>query len=432
MGMESAPLVSIDSTRLYAEAIGNGGLDSALLAGMTSRLNDIHCALHARVASGELPFLALHTDTEMFAEVGRTADALRPDYDDCVVIGMGGSSLGGRALVHALGGGGLRVHFVDNVDPVHLHRLLHELDLERTLFNCVTKSGGTVETVAQFMIIRNQLLTRFGEAGYRQRVVVTTDPQRGAMRRLAVAEGLTTFEVPPGVGGRYSVLTPVGLFPAALAGVDIEALRAGAEWAAGTLASSDPRQNMALATAACLVEYDQSHGRSILFTVPYSDALEPSAQWFEQLWAESLGKENGGPTPVTAVGATSQHSVLQLWMEGPPNAVLAFIDVAQSDVDIAIPDDGPAVLPELGWLRGHSLGHILRTEKRATEQALADAGRPSLTWTLNRVSPACVAAWMVLTEAMTAYAGGLYGIDPFNQPGVEAGKVITKALLGNA
>lgn len=414
-----AALVTLDRSRLIlpAELLDRPSLRAA------------HSALHARVQSGELPFLRLHEDTATADRVAAFAAEARGRFDDCLVLGIGGSSLGGRALVAALGGAGLRVHFPDNVDPERFGDLLASLDLARTLVNVVTKSGGTAETVAQLLVVRERMLRSLGEARTRERIVVTTDPERGFLRTLARDEVLTAFDVPPGVGGRFSALTPVGLLPAALAGVDPHELLAGAAWAASMCASPDPGENLALAAAASLHALDAEGGRPILVTVPYADALGPLGEWFAQLWAESLGKDGRGPTPVTAVGATCQHSQLQLWMEGPPNTVVAFVEVEAFRRDLAIPAAGLERHPEVALLAGHTLGHLLVTEKRATEQALTDAGRPNLTWRLPSVNARSLAALMVLWEAMTAYAGSLYGVDPFDQPGVEAGKIIMKRLL---
>ena len=414
------PLVTLDRSRL-------AGLPSDLLD--RPAVGAAHAWLQTRVASGELPFLRLHEDTATADRIATFAASARARFDDCVVLGIGGSSLGGRALVAALGGQGLRVHFPDNVDPERFGDLVAGLDLGRTLVNVVTKSGGTAETVAQLLVIRERMLRVLGPERTRERLVVTTDPERGFLRKLAREEGLTAFDVPPGVGGRFSVLTPVGLLPAALAGIDPHELLAGAAWAASVCGSPDPRENLALAAAACLHSCDVELGRPILATVAYADALGPLGEWFAQLWAESLGKGGRGPTPVSAVGATCQHSQLQLWMEGPPNTVVAFVELDAFRRELDIPNAGLGHHPEVALVAGHAMGHLLRTEKRATEQALTDAGRPNLTWRLPSVSPRSLAALMVLWEAMTAYAGALYGIDPFDQPGVEAGKIIMKRIL---
>ena len=390
----------------------------------------VHRALHARVDLGELPFLRLHEDEGTIACVEEAAALAQSSFDDAVVLGIGGSSLGGRALVRALGGAGLRLHFSDNVDPERLHRLLADLDLSRTLFYVVSKSGSTLETIAQFRIVRERLIAYFGEEGYRERVVIATDPQQGFLRALVQREDLRAFELPPGVGGRFSGLTPAGLFPAALAGVDIRRVMKGMAWAVERVQSPNPAENQVLGLADRLVTLDQAGGRSVLATVPYSEALRPVGDWFAQLWAESLGKGGRGPTVVTATGSTAQHSQLQRWMDGQPTHVLVFIEVASVAHDLRVPSDDFAHDPDVGWMTGHTLSHILRVEREATEQALFEAGHPSMTWRLPSLCPESVGALLVCLEALTAYAGGLYGINPFDQPGVEQGKKNARRLLG--
>ena len=393
------------------------------------RLQAVHAALHTQVDSGELPFLRLHEDLAVCERIAEFAKSAALKYDDVVMLGIGGSSLGGRALVEAVGGSGARVHFPDNLDPEPFSRLLSGLDLQRTLFNCISKSGGTLETLAQLLVVRQALIDALGADSLPEHLVLTTDPERGFLRRLATQEGLTAWEVPPGVGGRFSVFTPVGLVPAALAGADLAGIYRGMAWAAERLASSDPAENPALRLAGALYGQDVEHGRAILYTVPYANRLRPVAEWFGQLWAESLGKADGGPTPVSALGATDQHSQLQRWMEGADTAVLGFIEVEHFARDITIPAGGLDD-PAVNWMTGHTLGGILGIEKRATEQALTQAGRPNFTFKLERVNEESVAALLLILQAATAYAGGLYGIDPFDQPGVEAGKIIAKGMLG--
>ncbi len=423
------PPVSLSLDNLMADRVGASGLPTDFLAAEAASLRAAHAALHARVRSGELPFLTLHKETAALDRIRELVAAHRARFQDLVVLGIGGSSLGGRALLAALGGAGPRVHFPDNLDPDRFSALLASLDLERTVFNPISKSGGTLETLAQLLVVRDRLLPRFGPAGLAERLVVTTDPEKGFLRRLAKRDGLSALDVPPGVGGRFSVFTAVGLYPAGVGGVDLDAVLAGMAWAAELLESSDPAENPALAAAGALWALDSRHGRPVLATVAYADALRATAEWFAQLWAESLGKQGRGPTPVSAVGATDQHSQLQLWMEGPPNTVISFIEVDAFKTQLVIPPADLGDDPELAYMIGHDMGHILRTEKRGTEMALTAAGRPNLTWRLDRISGESLGALMLIWEAMTAYAGGLYGFDPFDQPGVEAGKIVAKRLL---
>jgi glucose-6-phosphate isomerase len=427
--MQHEPL-HLEPGNLYTDKVGANGLSPECLSVLRPSLTAAHGAIHARVQSGELPFLRLHEDRATLDRVLEAASAARARFDDLVVLGIGGSSLGGRALIAALGGAGLRVHFPDNLDPDRFGALIDGLDLDRTQWNAISKSGGTLETIAQLLVVREQAAARLGGYGsLASRLVVTTDPQKGFLRRLARRDGLESFEVPPGVGGRFSVFTPVGLYPAAAAGVDLEGVFRGMAWAAERLASPDPAENPALAAAGLLYSLDVDKGRPVIATVPYADSLRATGEWFAQLWAESLGKAGRGPVPITAVGATDQHSQLQLWMEGPPNMVVAFIEVDRCDRAMPIPAADLGDDPDVAWMVGHDMGHILRMEKRGTAEALTQAGRPNLTWRMPAVTPESIGAWMLITQAMTAYAGGLYGVDPFDQPGVEAGKIIARRLL---
>ena len=416
------------STNAFAGALVSNGLAPGFWVQKQSILAHSHASVHARVMSGELPFLRLHEDDTPWNAVRNVSDSLREWAHDLVVLGIGGSSLGGRALISALGATGMRVHFPDNLDPEQFGDLLDTLDLQRTAFNVVSKSGGTLETMVQFLVVRDRLRDQFGPSSLKKHLVVTTDPEHGLLRPLADEEGLTTLAIPPGVGGRFSVFTPVGLLPAACAGLDLDALRTGVAKAAERCQSNEPEKNPALAAAAIYHAFDAEHARPVLVTVPYATSLKSFGEWFVQLWAESLGKDNRGPIPITAVGATDQHSQLQLWMQGPHAMVINFVEVEAFRRDIKV-GTGGLTDEKLTWASGNTMGHILNTELRATEQALSDACRPNVRWTLPSINAENLAELMVLWEAMTAYAGELYGVNTFDQPGVEAGKVICKRLL---
>jgi glucose-6-phosphate isomerase len=262
--------------------------------------------------------------------------------------------------------------------------------------------------------------------------VLVTDPAKGALREIAAAEGLRTLAVPPSVGGRFSALTAVGLLPAAAAGADVEALLAGAAAIEGRCRSGDVLENPALLYGAVLHLMDRARGRHIHVLMPYADALRETGDWFVQLWAESLGKRpDVGPTPFRAVGATDQHSSLQLMMQGPHDKLVTFVQVAQPrcDVSITVPDvyRGHA---EIAYLDGHTMGELIEAERRATMAALRKAGRPSASIALPRLDARAMGELLMLLELATAYAGGLYGVNAFDQPGVEAGKHYAQGLLG--
>jgi glucose-6-phosphate isomerase len=325
-----------------------------------------------------------------------------------------------------------RLQVLDNVDPETIAALLDRLDLSRSLFIVTSKSGGTAETMSQFLIVHDSL----AKAGLliEDHVVFVTDPAQGALRPLAQQLQLPALDIPPSVGGRFSVLTPVGTLPAALIGIDVAKLLEGAADMAARCDSARLSENPAGVYASLQWLADTRHSKVINVLMPYSDPLRDFADWFVQLWAESLGKHlpdgsSVGQTPLAALGATDQHSQVQLFMEGPKNKVVTFIAVEQRGTDVTIPY-GFKEVKELGYLGGHSLAELIGIEQRATAGALAKRGRPNLTIHLERVDEWHIGGLIMLLELATAYAGQLYGIDAFNQPGVELGKQFAYALLG--
>jgi glucose-6-phosphate isomerase len=420
-----------------------GGLSSAELDEVAPAARTAFETFEALRRGGEFGFADLPRDRSLARSTANLASDLASRFENLLVLGIGGSSLGGRALVAALchpfrellpreRRGAMRVFFPDNADPVTFEGLLGSLDLAETSFATVTKSGGTAETMAQHLALRQRCLARFGEEGYRERCVVVTDPSAGALRAIAQAEGLRTLPIPPNVGGRFSALSPVGLLPAAAAGVDLDALLDGAGAMEARCRSGAVRENPALLLAAVLYLQDVRRGRRIDVLMPYADGLRETGDWFVQLWAESLGKtEKVGPTPLRAVGATDQHSSLQLMMQGPKDRVVAFVRVVHPRADVALRVPEPyRAHPEIAYLDGHTLGELLEAERRATEAALGKAGRPTLSLELPRLDARAMGELLMLLELATAYAGGLYGVNAFDQPGVEAGKRYAQGLLG--
>ncbi len=404
-----------------------------------------HAAVAQLHADGTLGFMDLPRDHHMLAQVQQLAAQWRTQADDVLLLGIGGSALGPIALRSALcpphwnelsaaqRGGAPRLHVLDNVDPRTITAVLARLSLPRTLVVVISKSGGTVETMAQYLIVRDAMTRAIGAAAL-ARFVFITDPAVGALRAIARAEGVATLEIPPNVGGRFSVLSPVGLFPAALMGLDVAAMMRGAAQCAERCASPEIARNPAGAFAVLQWLADTQHGATIQALMPYSDALRDVSAWFVQLWAESLGKQHSdgrhvGPTPIPALGATDQHAQVQLFMEGPRNKTVTFLAVEEADDPGVIPALHPDV-PELAYLGGHTLAELLDIERRATAGALTASGRLNATLHLQRVDAESVGGLLYLLELATAYAGALYGVDAFNQPGVELGKQFAYAMLG--
>ena len=446
-------MIRLDYTNMMSPPI-EGGITADEWRDIGGRFGAAHAGVEKLHADGVLGFLDLPSDQGLHGQITsfvrrvKERDAVHR-LTDVVVLGIGGSALGPIALRTALRppqwnllgdearSGEPRLHVLDNVDPANITSLLDRLDLKRALFIVISKSGGTAETMAQYLVVRGRLDAMLGRKGARQQLVFVTDPKKGALRAIANAEGIPALDIPPNVGGRFSVLTPVGLLPAALIGIDTGALLAGAGRMRARCSSTRVTENIAGAFAALQYLADTRHHRPIQVLMPYSDALRDMADWFVQLWAESLGKhrEAGdpgiGPTPLGALGATDQHSKVQLFMEGPPDKTVTFIGVEQGIPAVEIPrlhED----IPELAYLGGHKLGELLDIERRATAGALARRGRPNMTLSLERVDAGHVGELMMLLEIATAYAGQLYCVNAYDQPGVELGKQFTYAMLGRA
>ncbi|HWL39874.1 MAG TPA: hypothetical protein VNO75_06515, partial [Gemmatimonadaceae bacterium] len=325
-----------------------------------------------------------------------------------------------------------RLHVLDNVDPETIAALLGRLRLARTVFIVTSKSGGTAETMAQFLIVHERLAREGLDLA--RHLVFVTDPRTGALRPLARRLGVTALDIPANVGGRFSVLTAVGTLPAALIGIDVTALLKGAGTMAERCSTKALLKNPAGVYAVLQWLADTRLKKNVAVFMPYSDPLRDFASWFVQLWAESLGKHRPdgtsvGSTPVAALGATDQHAQVQLFMEGPADKTVTFVGVTERTTDVTIPKAFPDVT-ELGYLGGHTLAELIDIEQRATAGALARRGRPNMTVRLDRVDPLHVGELMMFLELATAYAGELYAIDAFNQPGVELGKQFAYALLG--
>ncbi|MCH7530759.1 MAG: glucose-6-phosphate isomerase [Gemmatimonadetes bacterium] len=427
-----------------------GGVDPSTLSGrLTLAFETALSALSAWREEGDLGFLDLPYATDSVARVTELADGLGQSFDDIVVLGIGGSGLGAIALRDALLGPFWnqrsaeerdhfpRLHVLSNPDPHTFRRLMKQIDPARALFNVVSKSGATAETMAQYLVVRELLDGLVGPDNARSHFLFTTDSTSGALRRIGDAEGVAMLPVPDNVGGRFSVLSPVGLLPAAVCGADIGALLSGAAEMESRCRTNALSSNPAGILACLLHHADTGQGRPIHVMMPYADRLRSTALWFQQLWAESLGKRTTlsgedkptGPTPLAALGATDQHSLLQLLMEGPADKVVLFVAVDDPGAFVLIPQRHSEI-DALSYLGGHSLGELLAAEHTATAEALRRAGRPNATIHLPAVNAHALGQLIMLLQIATVLAGSLYGVDPMNQPGVELGKQLTYGLMG--
>lgn len=445
---ETPPPVTLSYANLLAPALGPGrGADPTHLdpGGPLARAHEAALAvLRDREGAGELGFLALPDDAAGQKTVQEVADAFGQWFEDLVVVGIGGSSLGGKALAEALLGPSWnarsdesrehypRLHFLENADPDALADLLVRLDPRSTLFNVVSKSGSTAETMAWFLVLEEVVEAAVGPDKVHGHFLFTTDPEEGVLRKLARERGIPALEVPPNVGGRFSVLSAVGLLPAAVTGISLPDLLEGARSMRDRCLSPELRRNPAGLLAALLHAAHRERGQSVHVLMPYADRLRNLSLWFQQLWAESLGKApERGPTPLAALGAVDQHSLLQLFMEGPRDKVIVFVRVAERGRVVPIPRRHQAE-PALAYLGGHDVGHLLESERRATAEALRRDGRPSALLELPRLDARSMGGLLMLFQVATVLAGAHYEVNPLDQPGVEEGKRLAYGLLGRA
>lgn len=365
---------------------------------------------------------------------------LDPRFDTMVVLGIGGSALGNKAIYSALKTEGelpKKLYVYDNVDPIYLHEILQSINLETTVFNVITKSGTTAETMAGYMILVDLIKRKF-PVDFQKRIIITTDCEKGFLRQVINQEGYQSFVVPDNVGGRFSVLTDVGLVSSAFTGVDIAALLKGAGDMRDNCLTPAVFDNPAYLNGLIHFLYYRQ-GKNISVMMPYSNALYDFADWYRQLWAESLGKRHDtkgrevfvGQTPIKALGTTDQHSQVQLYTEGPNDKVFTFLTVESFKHDYTIPNLHPD-REEVSYLGNRKLSELLNAERFATEIALAKAGRPNCNLVFPQIDAYHLGQFIMLYEIQTVFTGKLLHINPLDQPGVEAGKIATYALMGKA
>lgn len=392
-------------------------------------------------------FFHLPYQTKVKEDVKAHARYIRENFENFVVVGIGGSALGNSFLHKALNHpyynvlshqerkGCPRVFILDSIDTDYYAGLLDVLDLKKTAFNVITKSGSTSETMANFMVMKDKLEKAVGREKAKDRIIATTDREKGNLLNIALEEGYKTFYIPANVGGRYSVLSPVGLLSAAVSGIDIDDLLAGAADMAERCNSVDPFINPAL-LGAVFQYLANKKGKNISVVMPYTEFLDGFGDWYCQLWAESLGKSINvgdtekeiGQTPVKAIGARDQHSLLQLFLDGPNDKIFTLISVENRNTDFEIPSINREDIG-INYLSGNTIGKLLSSEFQATGYVLTKRSRMNYQIKLPKITPGTIGQLIFLYMSMTAHEGELLKLDAFNQPAVEEGKVITYGLM---
>lgn len=412
------------------------GIAKELIDQSEQQIRNAHLLITEERKQGKLGFYDL-PDQDV-SHITGYIDKIKSKYDTMVVLGIGGSALGNKAIYSALKTEKQlprRVLVADNVDPLMLKEILDQVDLKHTLFNCITKSGTTAETMSVFLILMQILKEAFPNS-CRDHMVITTDKDKGFLRDIVRKEGYQDFEVPGNVGGRFSVLSDVGLVSCAFAGIDIKALLGGAAAMRTKCEQKNIWKNPAYLNGFLHYHF-MRNGKNISVMMPYANALYDMADWYRQLWAESLGKKHDiqgreifvGQTPVKALGTTDQHSQVQLYVEGPNDKVFTFLTVENYAHDYIIPDLYPE-RDEVHYLGGRKLSLLLNTERLATEIALTDAARPNANISFDKLDEHNIGEFIFMYEVQTVFTGKLLNIDPLDQPGVEAGKIATYAMMG--
>jgi len=441
--------IRMDYNNVLSERIGKHGISKEQFEKNSAAVAKANQAMTVKRAAGKMAWRDLPYNQEAAVkEILDYVNETKNDIDAFVVLGIGGSALGPSAVQQALNhpfwnelprekrGGFPKLYVLDNVDPERLVYFFQTVDPTRCLYNVISKSGSTSETMSQFMIIQKFLEEKIGKDAAKKRIVCTTDAVSGNLITIAKEEGYKYFIIPSAVGGRFSELTPVGLLPAAFCGIDIKGLLVGAAQMDEQCKNEDIQKNPAHMFA--LIHYiAMCEGKNISVLMPYADSLKLISDWFAQLWGESLGKQfdvngktvNVGQTPVKALGATDQHSQVQLYVEGPFDKIIVFLGVDDYRETITIPKTY-SEMPSLGFLGGVTHNELIKTEQAATEYAVTKSGRMNMTITLPKVTAQTLGQLLYFFEVATAYAGELLNIDAFDQPGVEEGKNATYAMFG--
>ncbi|WP_265110234.1 glucose-6-phosphate isomerase [Halosolutus halophilus] len=410
-------------------SVASPGVSREALDRLDEQVADAHDRIERGMANGDHGYEALNLPQRTDPDAIRSAVEPVSDAEALITIGIGGSSLGAATIVDALDSvergsmesDGTETVFLDNVDPEWVTAHLDRLPLENTAINVVSRSGTTAETLANFLVVREAFES--ATIDWTERTIVTTG-ESGPLRDLADRHDLPSLKVPDGVPGRFSALSAVGMVAAAVCGHDLDALLEGAAAEAETLSGS-LFECPAYAYGATTYALD-ARGAGMNAMVPYAESLETYSEWFAQLWAESLGKDDLGQTPLRALGVTDQHSQLQLYRAGPRDKVVTFVSPRET-ADRSIPATDVA---ELAYLGDASLGDLLAAEFEATEASLAAAGRPTVRVEIDRVDEYELGGLLYGMEAACVLAGELYGVNTFEQPAVEWAKKATRGLLG--
>ncbi len=434
-----------DISRCLSDRIGGAGLTQAELGAAVERAGQAVTKVRQMYGDGSMPLLDLPDKTDDLDEFEQAAETLTNGATDIVLLGTGGSSLGAQALAQLAGykvsgiipfrrlnNRTIRMHFLDNLDASMLDQALIDQDMKTTRFLVVSKSGGTAETVMQMVIMLEALKEKGLDWNASSHMVVLTETGNSDVNtilQLAKRHDLEILEHSPVIGGRYSVLTNVGLLPAKVLGLDVKAIRAGARSAvAPLLGGNDAADIPAALGAAVNVALMEEKGITTTIMMPYCDRLRFFANWFQQLWAESIGKQGKGTTPLGTAGPVDQHSLMQLFLDGPADKLLNIIQLPTAGEGPQIPVSYRSD-PLIGYLAGRTVGDLTDCQQRATAETFANNNRPVRVFEIDGIQEKQIGELMMHFMLETIITGYMMGIDPFDQPAVEQSKVLTRDYL---
>lgn len=428
-------LYSHDISGCFDGALKEHGLTEDDLTPLMDGCQQALVTLAEKHADGSLPLLRLPARRDDLEVLRPVAADLHQRLDVIAVLGTGGSSLGGQTLC-ALADMGFgpragtpKLVFLDNVDPDAFSELCGSVKLNRLGLLVISKSGGTAETLTQFLTLVPRMIEAVGTHGLRQHVVVITEPGANTLRTLAKHWELPVLDHDPGVGGRFSALSVTGMLPSLIAGVDCAGVREGAgavlDAALGATSPDEVPAAMGAAVSVALLK-TKNIGTTVL--MPYLDRLASFGLWYRQLWAESLGKDGTGTTPIRAMGTVDQHSQLQLYLAGPRDKMFTVLTGAVAGSGAVVPPE-LAAIGGLDYLSGRKMGDLLDAEQRATADTLIRNGRPTRVMQIEVLNAATMGALMMHFMLETMIAATLLGVDAFDQPAVEEGKVLAKQYL---
>lgn len=413
------------------DKIGVHGLSREEVSGLITSLKPGFEKIKSGGFTEANPIFNITARTDDFESMETLAEGIRKRFNHVLVIGSGGSSLSSATLLAFAPSAAPSFDFLDNIDPDMLDDICARIQIENTCFIVISKSGTTLETLAQTYAIIGRIKKTIGRTALPAQMIIITEPEaregQNPLRQLAREYDIRVLDHETDIGGRFAIFTNVGLLPAVIAGIDIKALRSGAQKVLTQLAEASGPEEFAPAIGAAIQYGFYQRSRNLSIMLPYSQRLSGFSAWYRQCWAESLGKDGKGTTPICSMGSTDQHSQLQLYLSGPKDKLFHMITLKREGTGDEI--EVPKNRPELDYLNGKTLGDVMAAQQRATFETLADNRCPVRLIEMDKLDPEHFGALIMHFTLEIMFMSFLFEIDPFDQPAVEESKKLTKQYL---